>query len=210
MCDDAAADRTWDDKGLHKTNICVVDLEAQELEHFPEWREILRVALEQVGWSEAAVKDLWIVLGDTNVTHIRHEDELTLIFDKFSVFQEGVLQNICTVKERVDKMGVSTLKVFTDQGSSHLEALVVQISDLDKYRISDHLHINLSESRLNAGADELAIVEEIFRSPEYLKVHIVAFQGESSNCRGFVCVYKILKRIHQRINGEETVDEFMK
>ena len=166
--------------------------------------------MEQVGWAEAAVKELQVELADATFTQDNQEDELELIFDKLSVFQEGVLQNICTVKERVDKMGVSTLTVFTDQGSSHLEALVVQISDLDKYRISDHLHINLSESRLNAGADELAIVEEILRSPEYLKVHIVAFQGESSNCRGFVCVYKILKRIHQRINGEETVDEFMK
>ena len=51
-------------------------------------------------------------------------------FDKFSVFQEGVLQNICTVTERVDKMEASTLEVFTDQGSSQLEALAEHISEI--------------------------------------------------------------------------------
>ena len=44
---------------------------------------------------------LQVTLGYANYTQQRHEDELTLIFDKISVFREGVLQNIRTVIERV-------------------------------------------------------------------------------------------------------------
>ena len=74
------------------------------------------MALEQIEWEEAAVKDLQVALGDSNFTKNRHEDELTLIFDKLSVFQEGVLQNIRTTTERVENMEVSTLVGFTYQG----------------------------------------------------------------------------------------------
>ena len=63
----------------------------QGLENFPEWRGKLRLALDQVGWAEAAVRDLQVALGDANSTQQKHEDELTLIYDKFSEFQEGVL-----------------------------------------------------------------------------------------------------------------------
>ena len=103
-------------KVLRTTNIFVVDLEAQGLEYFPKWQEKLRVALEQVGLSEAAVKGIQVVLGDSNVTQNSHEGELTLIFDKLSVFQEGVLQNIRTTAERVENMEMSTLVGFTYQG----------------------------------------------------------------------------------------------
>ena len=99
-----AADRTWADEVICTTNLCVVDLEAQGLENFTEWREKLRVALEQVGWSEAAVKDLQVALVNDNFTQNRREDELTSIFDKLAVFQEGVLQNIHTVTEIVYNM----------------------------------------------------------------------------------------------------------
>ena len=54
---------------------------------------------------------------------------------------------------------------------------------------------------MNAGADEIAIVKVIFRLPEYLKAHIVQLQGEASDFRGFVCIYNILTRTHQRIKG---------
>ena len=70
----------------------MIDLEAQVLVNIPEWRRKLRMALEQVGWAEAAVRDLQVALGDVKSTQQKHEDELTLVFDKFSVFQEGVLQ----------------------------------------------------------------------------------------------------------------------
>ena len=78
MCTDMAADSTWDDEGIRTTNIRVVDLEEQGLENVPGWQEELRVALEQLGWSEAAVKDLQVALGDDNFIQDRHEDELTL------------------------------------------------------------------------------------------------------------------------------------
>ena len=57
------------------------------------------------------------------------------------------------------------------------------------------------ELRMNAGADEIAIVKVIFRLPEYLKAHIVQLQGEASDFRGFVCIYNILTRTHQCIKG---------
>ena len=91
LCANVASDSTRDDKGLHTTNLCVEDLEAKGLEKLPEWREKLRMALEQVGWAEAAVRDLQVALGDANSTQQKHEDELTLIYDKFYEFQEGVL-----------------------------------------------------------------------------------------------------------------------
>ena len=78
------------------------------------------------------MKDPQVALGDTNVKQNMHEDKLTLIFDKFSLFQEEVLYNICTVMERVGKMQASTLTGIIYQGSSHLEVLVEQISELEK------------------------------------------------------------------------------
>ena len=133
-----------------------------------------------------------------------------MIFDKLSVFQEGVPKNIGTVTERVYKMEASTLTVFTDQGSSQLETLVEQISELEKYRVSDCLRIGGLESRLNAGADEVAIGEVILRSPEYLKAHTVVVQGGTSDFGVFVCVHNILPRIKQHIKGEKTMAEVMK
>ena len=109
LWDDLAADRTWDNESLHTTNIRTVDLEAQGLEKCTEWREKLRSEMEQVGWAEAAVKELQAALGYANFTHNSNKDELKLNFDKFSVFQEGFLQKIRTVMEIVNKMGTSTL-----------------------------------------------------------------------------------------------------
>ena len=68
------------------------------------------MALEEVGCREAAMKDIQVALGDTNVSKNRHAYELTLIFDKLSVFQEGVIHNIRTITEMVDKIFVSHTK----------------------------------------------------------------------------------------------------
>ena len=85
------------------------------------------MALEQVGWAEVAAKDIQVASGGANFTQKKHEDELTLVFDKISFFQEGVLQHIPTVMDRVDNMDDSTLTGFTYQGSSQMEDLVEQI-----------------------------------------------------------------------------------
>ena len=77
-------------------------------------------------------------------------------------------------------MEASTLAVFTYQGSINMKYLVEQISGMENYGISDRLHIDGLESRLNAGAGELLIGEVIFRSLEYLKSHIVEVQVEAS------------------------------
>ena len=102
-------------------------------------------------------------MGDANCTQNRHEDELTLIFDKLSVFQEGFLQNIRTVKGRVDKMEASTMTGFTYQESIQLEVMAENISELEKGRLPNRLRINGLKSRINAGADELSIGEVIVR-----------------------------------------------
>ena len=127
-CANVTSERNWADKGLHTTNLRVTDLEAQELENLPEWREKLRMALEEVGGGEASVRDIQVALGDVNYKQQNNEDELKLIFEKFSMFQEGVLQKILTATERVDNMEASTLAGFTEQGYSQLEASAEHIS----------------------------------------------------------------------------------
>ena len=74
-------------------------------------------------------------------------------------------------------MEASTLTGFIYQGSSQMESLVEQISEMKKSRISDCLRIYGLDSRLNAGDDELAIGGVIVCSPKDLKFHMVAFQG---------------------------------
>ena len=70
-----AAERTWYYKGVHTKNLRVVYLKAQVLENFLEWQERLKMALEQVVWAEAVVKDTTVALGDANFTQKNHEDE---------------------------------------------------------------------------------------------------------------------------------------
>ena len=115
ICTNVDADRTWTGKGLRTTNFRVEDLETQGLENFPEWRGN-RMALEQVGWAEAEVRDIQVALGDANFTHKKYEDELKLIFDKVYVFQEEFLQNNLTVTERVDNMEASNLTGLIPNG----------------------------------------------------------------------------------------------
>ena len=54
-------------------------------------------------------------------------------------------------------METSNLTGFTDKGYSQLDMMVDKISELEKDMISDRLRIDGLESRLNAGADKLAI-----------------------------------------------------
>ena len=82
------------------------------------------VAQDQLWWEEAAVEEIQAALVDSTFIQNRHEDELTKTIDKLFVFQEGVLHNIRTLTERVDKMEASTLTGFMDQGSSKLELMV--------------------------------------------------------------------------------------
>ena len=62
ICTDLDSDRTWAEMVLCTMNHCVVDLEAQGLENFPEWHKKLNVALEQVRCQEAPVKDVQVAL----------------------------------------------------------------------------------------------------------------------------------------------------
>ena len=59
------------------------------MEKKSESREKMRVALEQVRCIEAAVKEIKVALGDTNITQNRHEDEFTLIFENTLCSNKG-------------------------------------------------------------------------------------------------------------------------
>ena len=76
------------------------------------------------------MKEIQVTLEDATFTHNRHKDELTLIFDKLFMFQEGILHNIRTVIDRVDKMEVCTLMGFAEQGSSQMEIMVDNIYEM--------------------------------------------------------------------------------
>ena len=63
---------------------------------------------------------------------------------------------------------------------------------------------------MNEEADELTIGKVIVRSPEDLKSHTIAMQGEARDFGDFFCVHNIVNRIHQRIKGEENMAKIMK
>ena len=67
---------------------------------------------------------------DADLTQNRHEDQLILIFDKLSMFQEGIPHKIRTVTDRRDNMEASTLMGFAEQGSSRMEMLVDNIYEM--------------------------------------------------------------------------------
>ena len=62
-----------------------------------------------------------------------------------------------------------------------------KVEALEMDRITDCLCIDGIESRINAGADKMQVGEVIIRSPQYLKAHLVATNGEGGNFGGFVC-----------------------
>ena len=75
------------------------------------------------------------------------------------------------------------------------------------YRITDCLHIDVLESRINSGADEIQVSEVIICSPQDFKAHMVATDGKGVCFGGFVFPYHILTRMQQRLKGEETLAE---
>ena len=63
-----------------------------------------RIELEQVGRTEVVARVIQVAMFDAKFSQKKHENELTFVFDKLSMFQEGVLQNIHTLTERLDNM----------------------------------------------------------------------------------------------------------
>ena len=59
------------------------------------------------------------------------------------------------------------------------------------YSITDLLHIDVLESRINASADEMQVGEVIIRSPQDLKAYLVATNCEGVDFGGFLCAPKI-------------------
>ena len=49
---------------------------------------------------------------------------------------------------------------------------------MDMDCITDRLHINGIESRINTGANDLQVDEVVIHSPQDLKTHLVATNGE--------------------------------
>ena len=79
------------------------------------------------------------------------------------------------------------------------------IEELDMDRIADRLFIDILESRINAGTDELQVGGVIISSPQDPKAHLGATNCERVYFGGFVWPYNILTRIKQRLKGEETL-----
>ena len=77
-------------------------------------------------------------------------------------------------------------------------------------RITYCLCIDGLDSGINSGTDELQVGEIIIRSPQDLKAHLVAADGEGVDFGGFVCHYNILTHIQQRLKVEETLSEVFK
>ena len=62
-------------------------------------------------------------------------------------------------------------------------------------RITDRLHIDDLESRINVGVDNIQVGEVIIRSPQYLKSNMFATGSEGVDFGGLVCPYNILTHI---------------
>ena len=62
-------------------------------------------------------------------------------------------------------------------------------------RITDRLHIDDLESRINVGIDNIQVGEVIIRSPQYLKSNMFATDGEGVDFEGLVFPYNILTHI---------------
>ena len=54
----------------------------------------------------------------------------------------------------------------------------MKIEELRIYFIADHIRIDGLELRINSGADEIQVSEVIICSPQDLKAHMVATDGE--------------------------------
>ena len=61
--------------------------------------------------------------------------------------------------------------------------------------ITYRLRIKGLEACINTSADEMQVDEVVIRSPQDLKAHLVATDGEGVDFGGFVCSYNILTHI---------------
>ena len=134
-----------------------------------------------------------------------------MIFNNFSTFQSYIQKYIQTFINRIDNIEASKFGGMT-MVTVIPEQLILErkIEELDMDRIYDHLHINGLESRINDGADELQVGEFIIRSPQNLKVHLVATKSKAVDLGGFIYPYNIITCIQQSLKGEETLAEVFK
>ena len=79
------------------------------------------------------------------------------------------------------------------------------IEELEMDRISDRLFIDVLESHINTGTDELQVGGVVICSPKDLKENLVVTNSEGVNFVGFVCPYNILTCIQQRLKSEDTL-----
>ena len=81
-----------------------------------------------------------------------------MIFNGFSGFQYSLQKYIQTVAERLDRIKDSILVGMTKM-TSLTEQIILdrKIEELDMDRIADRLHIDVLESRINAGDDDLQV-----------------------------------------------------
>ena len=129
----------------------------------------------------------------------------------FSDFQSSLQKFIQTVTERVENIeaytlvGTTTMTIIPDQ-----LVLERKIEELGMDHIADCPHIDVLESRINDGTDELLVGEVIIWSTQDLKAHLVGNKCEKGYFWGFVFPYNILTCIQYRLKGEETLEEGVK
>ena len=141
----------------------------------------------------------------------KHYDKLGMIFNSFANFQSYLQKSIQTFSKRVDIIEASNLGgTATATGLPEQLILDKKVEELDMYHITDHLHIDVLESRINMGADDLQVGEAIICSPQDIKAHLVATNSERVDFGGFVCLYNILTHIQHRLKVEETFAEVVK
>ena len=94
---------------IHSTNLRLVDIEAQGVSHFPEWKDHSQAAVRQVKTAEISVETLQQELIELAKSSSKHNYELVMIFNSFSTFQSSLQKSINTVNKRVDLMEDSNL-----------------------------------------------------------------------------------------------------
>ena len=79
------------------------------MSHFPEWKEHVHTAVQQVKAAEISVKTLQQELIELDNLSTKHDDKLGMIFNSFANFQYSLHKYILTVTKRIELTEASNL-----------------------------------------------------------------------------------------------------
>ena len=199
------------EESIHSKNLHLVDVEAQGVSQFTEWKEHVRKFVGKVKAEEIYIKTLQQELLKLTNSSNKHDDELGMILNIFATFKSSLQKSIQTVTDRVDKIEAYNLGGMAMVTGIPVKLILERkIEGLEMYFIADRLYIDGLESCINTGDDEMRVGEVIILSTQDPKAHMVATGGEGVDFGGFVCPYNILTHIQQRLKGEETFTEVVK